>query len=190
MMKTYLIASPGRTGSVFLLNYLKKTFSILQINDQIEFTHDATLQLPENTIVICARRRDLWRQTLSAVIAQYTNEWTRYSDSSDIFEIAPEDFENKYVWNLRWFDAFNHYTNYSKKIDLYFEDFIQQPSHINLTLSFPHINIDLTSESSPYRETKIKNLDTIKNLFVQLEKNVHLHNFPVEERNWSFPKYV
>ena len=190
MVKNYLIASPGRTGSVFLLNYLKKIFSILKINNRIEATHDATLQMSEDTIVICSRRKDLWRQTLSAVIAQYTNEWTTYSNSLDTFEIILEDFENKYVWNLRWFDAFNHYTRYSKKIDLYFEDFIQQPSHINLKLELPNIDIDFAYESSPYRETKIKNLYIIKDFFLQLEKNVHLHTFPVEERNWTFPKYV
>lgn len=190
MIKNYLIASPGRTGSVFLLNYLKKTFSILKTNDRIEATHDATLQLSEDTIVICARRRDLWRQTLSAVIAQYTNEWTTYSNSLDTLKITLEDFENKYVWNLRWFDAFNHYTKYSKKIDLYFEDFIQQPSHINLKLMLPNIDIDVASEFSPYRETKIKNLNIIRDFFVELEKNVHLRTFPIEERNWTFPKYV
>lgn len=182
---TYLIASPGRTGSMFLKNYLENALGALDLSNQISATHDATLQLPSDTMVICSRRRDLWQQTLSAVIAQYFGEWTEYSNRSDRISIRFEDFENKYVWNLRWFEAFDYYTSYPTKIDIFYEDFIRDPGLLNRCLGLPEIPIQTSTFASPYRSDRVENLQELKDFFCSLEQNTYLQSFPVHERCWQ-----
>jgi len=187
MTKKYLIASPGRTGSVSLSAYIKKLFEILEIDSQIYGTHDATLQMSEDTVVICSRRRDRWQHTVSSVIAQSTNQWTSYQDQNNRFKVKLEDFENKYVWNLRWFDAFEYYTRYTHKIDLFFEEWIHDMSLINQSLGLSRqVVVDCKFNVSPYKPDLIENLDHLKTFFLELENNKHLHSFPVEQRTWSY----
>lgn len=184
----YLVAGPGRTGSVFLYNYLK--ILCRQIAGpqtiMIEQTHDATLQLAYETVVIHCRRKDLFEHTLSSVIAQYTNEWTVYTHETVSLDIDLKDFESKYLWNLRWFEAFEHFTRYHIRIDLYFEDFIKNPKLINQTLGLPVREIIPPTQQRPRGTHVVNNLHELKDFFQKLEKNQYLHSFPIEERDWSW----
>jgi len=186
-MQSFLIASPGRTGSSFLTDYIKNLSKALGINDvSVTQTHDATTQMSQDTVAIQCRRRDLWAHTLSSVISQKRNEWIEYTDCNEDFVIDLDDFENKYVWNLRWFDAFEHYTRYDKRIDLFFEDFMQDHMVINRSLGFPEVAASTDTHPSPNLKNKIKNLQELKSFFDRLESNDHLHTFPITQRCWEF----
>lgn len=181
----WLIAGPGRTGSSFLLNYLTNYFALENTSGiKIVQTHDATLQLDSDSLVICSRRRDLWQHTLSSVIAQHYNEWTEYRKEDEDFTIDFKSFENKYLWNLRWFEAFDHYTRYNLRLNLYFEDFINNQSIINQTLQLQPASCVTTTKPSPHKQDRIRNLPELKAFYKKLQHNTHLHSFPITERCW------
>lgn len=185
--RLWLIASPGRTGSSFLLNYLTNYFALEKTSGiKIVQTHDATLQLASETLVICSRRRDLWQHTLSSVIAQHYDEWTEYRKEDEDFAVDFESFENKYLWNLRWFEAFYHYTRYDATVDLHYEDFINNQSIINQTLKLQPISYAAATKPSPHKQARITNLPELMAFYEKLQQNTHLHSFPITERCWCW----
>lgn len=184
-MKTFLVASPGRTGSSFLTSYIKKLSEQFYPVSVVQ-THNGMEQLPRNTVAIACRRRDLWSHTLSSVIAEKRDEWVKYTECNESFTIDLDKFENKYVWNLRWFDAFEYYTSYDTRINLYYEDFMQDHMLINRCLGLPEIPVETTTRPSPDLKNKIQNLEELKLLFDKLESNEYLHTFPIHERCWEW----
>ncbi len=185
----FLVAGPGRTGSVFLFEYLKTLFAQSNLRKRIHSikqTHNATLQLPYETVVIQCRRKNLFEHTLSSVIAQYTNEWTEYSQQSVSLHIDLRDFESKYLWNLRWFEAFEHFTSYKHRVNLYFEDFITNPGLINRSLDLPLSDIVSRTRARPRALHTVTNLTELQNFFQELQADPGRHNFPIEQRDWSW----
>ena len=167
--------------------YLRRALNLMdRPNKFVLQTHDPKLQLDASIPVVLVKRSDLFAQTLSGVIADHYGEWTKYTNKDGTFIADPEIFENKYVWNLRWFDAFDHFTRYDSKFEIWFEEFIIDPTIINKTIGLPDLAIEIETEKSPYGADRIENLSEIKELFRRLENDENSHDFPIESRPWDF----
>lgn len=149
-------------------------------------THDPKLQLDSDIPVILVKRRDLFKQTISGVLANHYQEWTEYTNKDGTFVADKNIFANKYIWNIRWFEAFNHYTTYKSKTEIFFEDILQNLLLINHAANLPHQEIELKSEKSPYGLDRIENLSEIKEFFNQLENDKKIHDCPIEQIPMDF----
>jgi hypothetical protein len=198
----YLVASPGRSGSIFVtatiaksLNY-RAMFSPAQQNinlntPMVRHTHDATLQLPDNEIIVVQPyRQNLFRELISAVIAETYNEWSdsSYTGNGTPFVCDLEMFTNKYVWHKKWHQAFEYYTVYSRRIHLCFEEFIGNSAAVCQALDIPVV--DLATKKSPYSENNILNVDQLQQEFEKLEQDQELQNAPIENFIWKNLKEV
>ena len=188
--KKYLVVGPGRTGSTFLIKYLTKLANVLSSNDQEKIevwqTHDPKLQLDHNNVIIMSRRKDLWAAIISSILANHYGEWVNYTNQPGTFVADLDDFENRYVWQCRWHEAFEYYTSYNHRINIYFEDFVSNPLHINEKLNLPLISIPAQTQPSPYKEDRIENLEELKSRFLYLENDWETHNFPIHMREWDW----
>jgi hypothetical protein len=195
MQIKYIIASPGRSGSIFVANTISRSLgytviyashtTVLENNmPPIYHTHDATFQIPDNNlIVVQPYRKDIFKEIISAVIAEKYNEWFVYSNKQEPFVVDLETFKNKYQWHKNWHRAFEHYTRYKYRKYLCFEDFIGNSIKICNYLGIPEVKYH--SEKSPYTTQQILNFDELQEEFIKLELNPYLQNEPIETQNWT-----
>lgn len=178
---SFIVAGPGRTGSTLVSTYIERILKLIDHPNQFVLqTHDFRLQLDPSIPVILVKRKDLFAHTLSGVIADHYNEWTEYTNKDGTFVADGSIFKNKYVWNLRWFEAFDHFTAYQSTTEIFFEDFIVDPTLISKAAGLPDHDIPVETEKSPYRPERIENLDEIKDLFHRLENEAGIRNFPLD----------
>jgi len=195
MIIKYIIASPGRSGSIFTANVISKSlgYPIIFANHKktlentapvILHTHDATFQIPDNNlIVVQPYRRDIFKELISAVIAEKYKEWFTYSNNQQPFIVDLPTFRNKYQWHKHWHRAFEHYTKYKHRKYLCFEDFIGDSIKICKYLDIPPVTY--CSDKSPYNKQQILNFDELQQEFISLELNPYLQNEPIETQNWT-----
>lgn len=191
----YMVASPGRSGSIFITLAVSRSLGLMPVFDNQGFdtsstrsmilhTHDAMLQLPNDPVVICPSRDNLFKEVCSAVIAEHYNEWYDYTDNHQPFVADLDQFDVKYIWHKRWLEAFEHYTKYTNKIYLKFEEFIGNSVKLCQLLGIPPV--EYVSKPSPRRpEQCIINFQQIKDRFVELESDLALKQIPVEYYNWK-----
>ena len=202
MKVQYLVAGPGRTGSVLVATLLSKATGFRMVTDitpsktEIDATviyhsHIATMQLPEDVVVVCPVRANLFDTVLSAVIAEHTAEWSQYSGNIDPINIDFESVERKYIWCKRWQEAFSYYTHYKNKIYLDFDQFTQDPSVIYTATGLPvPSNITLPTTKSPYGTHNILNFDEMKYFFNKLENDVPINSCDITEFDWGNNKAI
>jgi hypothetical protein len=192
----YLVASPGRSGSIFVTMTIAKSLrlqSVFSLSTEninsavsiVRHTHDATLQLPNHDIVVVQPYRcNLFKELVSAVISETYNEWSdnSYTGNREPFVCDLDLFRIKYIWHKKWHQAFEHYTVYSNRVYLCFEDFIGNSSAVCKALDIPTCN--LKTQKSPYSENNILNIDQLQQEFDILEKDQTIQTAPIENFTW------
>ena len=202
MKVQYLVAGPGRTGSVLVAILLSKATGFRMVTDitprkaEIDATviyhsHIATIQLPEDVVVVCPVRTNLFDTVLSAVIAEHNDEWSSYSGYMEPIKVDFESIERKYIWSKRWQEAFSYYTRYKNKIYLDFDQFTQDPSVVYTAtgLTAPD-NISLPTTKSPYGKHNILNFDEMKYFFNKLEADTAINSCAITEFDWGNNKAI
>jgi hypothetical protein len=189
----YVVASPGRSGSVFttlvIANSLKQTAlfndnEITNINSpSILHTHNAHLQVDKTIPVICVQRKNLFNEIISAVIAEHYQEWNTYTNTGEPFVVDADLFETKYIWHKWWHRAFNHYTDYTNKTYLIFEDFIGNSQRLCNILNIPEVNYQ--SQPSIRKPSEcILNLNHLQERFTMLENNSEFQASDITKYDW------
>lgn len=198
----YLVASPGRSGSIFVTVTIAKSLQLTPVfswpqentNDHtplVLHSHNAKLQLPDdNIVVVQPYRRNLFKELVSAVIGETYNEWSdeSYSGQGAPFVCDINLFRTKYAWHKKWRQAFEYYTSYTNRVYLCFEDFIGNSLAVCESLGIPKVYH--TSKKSPYSENTILNIDQLRLEFEKLEQDQELQNESVEKISWVSQKKI
>ena len=175
----YIIYTPGRTGSHIILEALagenKEVGGLLNAepywhtfsrgsfnltNNVVIHTHslDVIKELnlnPASLTLILSRRKDVFTQTMSHLVANITNEWSgkEYSNKS----ITPQIISKNVFLNIA--REFNEWpknisiTDYKKVVSIYYEDIIEYGiQHIAKALDIEYIesSIGKIQRKSPY----------------------------------------
>lgn len=191
----YLIASPGRSGSIFVTQTIGQSLKrSTQYSHRLSadnlpqsfiyHTHDATLQLPDHDLtVIQPQRKDLFAEIVSALIAEHYNQWTEYTPEQTPFVADLDMCYDKYVWHKYWHKAFETLTRYQHRIYLTFEQFIGRSAVVCKALGIP--SVDLVTQKSPHSVKNILNIEQVKSLFDKLENDRLLHARSVTDFDWQ-----
>ena len=197
MKVKYLVAGPGRTGSVLIATLLSKATGFRIVTDitphkdeiaspVIYHSHIATIQLSEDVITVCPIRTNLFDSILSSVIAEHTAEWFHYSGVTELIKVDFDLVEKKYIWCKRWQEAFSYYTHYKNKIYLDFNQFTEDPAVVFKAVGLlPPENITLTTKKSPYGKHNILNFEELEYFFKKLECDTIINSCPITEFDWG-----
>jgi hypothetical protein len=179
MTVKYLIASAGRSGSIFVALTIAQSLRMrLVMSNQeplpdtneplVYHSHDAQLQLPDQDLqVIHVTRDDVFGEIISAVICEQYNEWSSYSGNGQPFIADLDIFEQKYNWHKNWHLAHHALTKYKNRHYLKFEDFIGRSDVICKQLDIPLVIT--RTQKSPYSSKNILNIDQLLQRFTELE---------------------
>jgi len=189
----YIVASPGRSGSVFTTLVIAKSLKLNVLFDDKELinidspsilhTHNAHFQTDKNIPVICVQRKNLFNEIISAVIAEHYQEWNTYTSTGEPFVVDAELFETKYIWHKWWHDAFNYYTDYVNKTYILFEDFIGNSQYLCNALNIPNVSYQSCASIRKPSEY-ILNLDYLKEQFDIFENDSTFQNLDITKYNW------
>lgn len=193
MTVKYLVASPGRSGSLYVARAISRSTGLRIISDAethkdvttpvIYHTHHATLQLADDDLtVVCCTRKDLYATTISAIIGEVSNEWGKYTGNQKPFTVSRDMVEQKYVWNRWWQQQFDTLNTYKNKVYLGFEEFTKNPNVIFDTLNIPAVDVPVIK--SPYTEQHIVNIDEVKQWIGEIEKDPTLEDFALNTFQW------
>jgi hypothetical protein len=180
MSDTYIIFSPGRTGSHIILEMLtgasftkggladaygywlplnEKEYQ-QHIKDQnvVIHLHDVNLIKdldPAAITLIISLRRDVFAQVMSLIVAGVVDEWSGkdYSNKPvDPVTIDPSKFINALIFMLNWQNRVN-LSNYKKVVTIYYEDLIGQGAEFlarELNLEYVESRVGQVYQKSPY----------------------------------------
>jgi hypothetical protein len=189
----YVVASPGRTGSVFTTLVIAKSLKLNKLFDDrdlinlnspsILHTHNAHCQVDKNIPVVCVQRKNLFNEVISAVIAEHYQEWNTYTNTGEPFEVDAELFETKYIWHKWWHKAFNHYTDYTNKTYIMFEDFIGNSRYLCNLLNIPIVDFQSCASIRKPSEC-ILNFEHLKEQFDIFENNLEFQSSDITTYNW------
>lgn len=194
MTVKYLVASPGRSGSLYVARAISRSTGLRIISDAENYktitspvvyhTHHATLQLEdsEDLTVVCCTRSNLYATTISAIIGEISNEWGNYTGNQKPFNISRDTVEQKYVWNRWWQHQFDALNTYKNKIYLEFEEFTKNPNLIFDTLGIPVADVPVIK--SPYTEQHIINIEEVKQWISEFENDPMLEDFALNTFQW------
>ena len=177
----YLVAGPGRTGSIWLSEIIKYQLGTSQVyhlhtglplltamlNDSaaVVHTHDKFFIQnngipPESVTLILSRRRNSFEWILSHYIAQHTREYGNYSSK----EVTPIElnlrlFKLKFLFRDYWYKG--HATlPYASISTVYYEDMVSATSYVSLLqnvipspIEYPAV--DFSYGKSPYNYKNI-----------------------------------
>jgi hypothetical protein len=193
----FVIYSPGRTGSHIITETLagppstkgglcntipywdKEPNVNFDINTQsVIKTHnlDVITELNLNTnnvILILSKRRNVFEQAMSMLVAKITNEWTgkEYSNKNITpVTISKSIFINEWNRLTKWGDNIDS-TQYKKVVTLWYEDIINQdniPNYIASELGLrysPNMLIKIYQKSPYQYKDCILNWQELKNLY-------------------------
>lgn len=151
--KTYVIFTPGRTGSHIILEALSGIVnnpgglcnaqcywypnnsrpyeSYHKDQNIVIHTHDLHLALknleidPQHTVLILSDRKDKFAQTMSLLVAEITNEWNG-KDYTDKPADPISVSEKKFLSILRSFCSWpgGNFDNFEKVVTIYYEDIL------------------------------------------------------------------
>jgi hypothetical protein len=179
MTVKYLVASAGRSGSIFVALTIAQSLRLrLVMSNQeplpdtdepiVYHSHDAQLQLPDQDLQVVHVTRDgVFGEIISAVICEQYNEWSRYSGKGQPFVADLDVFEQKYNWHKNWHRAHHTLTKYKNRHYLKFEDFIGRSDVVCKQLNIPLVIT--RTQKSPYSSKNILNLEQLTQRFVELE---------------------
>jgi hypothetical protein len=189
----YIVASPGRSGSVFTTVVVAKSLKLTALFDDNEslnidspailHTHNAHFQANKHTPVICVHRKSLFNEIVSAVIAEHYQEWNTYTNAGDPFLVDANLFKTKYIWHKWWHKAFDHYTDYTAKTHIVFEDFIGNSKHLCNILNIPVVNHQ-SQQSIRKPDECILNLAQLKDVFNMFENDLQIQHSNITDYNW------
>jgi hypothetical protein len=177
----YLVASPGRTGSIFVAHTIAQSLGYKVVFDNnllitpapknnipvIYHSHDVTLQFDEDIIVIQPYRKNIFNAIVSAVISEEYREWNNYTGNKQPFVADLEIFKEQYIWHRYWDKMFTRSTKYNNRINLCFDDFIGDSQKVCLSLNIPLTSY--TSIISPYKNN-VLNITELEEYYKQLEQ--------------------
>jgi hypothetical protein len=146
-------------------------------------TQDARFQANKDIPVICVQRKNLFNEVISAVIAEHYQEWNTYTTVGDPFVADLNVLEQKYIWHKWWHKAFNHYTIYTNKTYITFEDFIGNSQQLCNILSIPEINYQSQPALRKPHEC-ILNFDQLIETFNLYENNLQFQNSDIKTYDW------
>lgn len=192
----YLVASPGRSGSIFACSVVARAMHLYPIygnwrnlplvRPSVLHSHEAKLQLNPDVKVIQVHRRNVFAQIISAMIAEEYNQWSNYDATNKKPFVANIDqFFDKYIWHKKWHQAFEHYTQYKNVQHVWFEDFIGNAEKLCTLLNIPQTSNLPHSKKSPFGEHYISNIERLKKEFNHLENDTSLQQSAVEKFNWD-----
>jgi hypothetical protein len=183
MNNCYIVAGPGRTGSSLIAAELGQALGVPVLTDStinritadccVVHTHNPRLQLDPDACVIVSHRRNLFDTIVSSCIASHYNEWTVYTSDQTPFQVALDDFENRYIWTKRWYEAFDTYTQYNNKTTVEYEKFIADYAGTN-------------TKSPRDGKTVITNYHTLVEFFKELECNEFINTAPIDTFQWNY----
>lgn len=197
MSLQYIVASPGRAGSVFttlvISNSLKLTplFDVGLVSNETQsvlHTHDPCFQADKNIPVICTQRKNLFDQIISSYMANQYQEWYQYTDNGDSFVADINIFEKKYTWYKFWNRAFDTHTTYLNKTYITFEDFIGNSRKLCNILNIPEIDFQ-SQQSMRNPQEYILNYSQLKEKFDLIENDLHIQTTNNEIYNWADQDY-
>jgi hypothetical protein len=192
----YLVASPGRSGSVFACLVIAKALDMRVIagnwrnfsldRPTVLHSHEAKLQIHKDVCVVQVHRKDVFAQVISAIIAEQYNEWASYDPVGKQPFVADIDtFYDKYTWHKKWHQAFEHYTQYTNVQHVWFEDFIGDAEKLCALLNIPTKPNLPKSQKSPYGHERILNIDQLQQEYQRLEQDQELQQRAIYEFNWE-----
>jgi len=193
MSLQYIVASPGRSGSVFTTMVIAKSLKLLPLFDSkqiatvnspsILHTHEAHFQANKDITVVCVQRKNIFNEIVSAIIAEHYREWYAYTSNGDPFVVDRDMFEVKYIWHKWWHKAFDHYTTYTNKTYVTFEDFIGNSQKLCNLLNIPEVNYQSEPSLKKPHEC-ILNFDQLPEMFDWFENNPEFQNPDITNYNW------
>jgi hypothetical protein len=178
MSVSYIVGSPGRSGSIFVALTIARSLNIRAVMSNQEplaeddtpvvyHSHDAQRQLDPNTTMLHIIRRYVFAEIVSATVCEQYNEWFYYTGNKPPFAADIEQFEQKYHWHKYWHQAHRALTYYCNRQELVFEDFIGRSEVVCDALGIPRVHV--STKKNPYSADNILNIDQLKHRFNELE---------------------
>lgn len=179
----YVVSSPARVGSHYLLSILEST------GVNCAKTHNPFFVKTnfENTYLIILNRRERFEAIMSCVVFHRTKQTNRYDDAIDIlpFELSHLEFSHCYFDN-KFYSQQHDLSQPWKKVEyFYFEDFLNNANHVFERLNLKQRkNQIIYPPKSPYDyRDSVKNWQECKNWFEEYETNPNLQTVIKNDRS-------
>ena len=196
MCRKIIVFSPGRTGSMLIVQSLLAYFNMegvfgqnihitadyvssqqsaggpirtVSTDNVIIHSHYPNLEIIDksNWIALISRRREDFNCVISNIIAAHSREYYTYSNNLIPFHVSRERFISEYRRILHFYNDIDT-TGFAKVIDVWSEDMLQYPKYLyNLFDIDNSIDYNITNKS-PYNETSIININELKLIWQQI----------------------
>jgi hypothetical protein len=156
MVKSYVISSPGRVGSTYLSSILRLTESAVISVHNPWFVCDYT-----TSCLILLKRRDIIGSIMSTLIAEYTNEYVKYSNRHmEKIYINADGINSKlyhtYIWHKWYWESHDLSRSWQRVERFYFEDFLDDYQWVYTTLGVTGVtDTPKKTEKCPYAANEI-----------------------------------
>ena len=188
-----MVFTAGRTGSQLICQNLLRYFNAPLHNDfddnfisGVVHTHNPMYMPPTNDFYcIISRRRNKFNAILSMLIAEKTGEYSEYSNKKiNPMSIDTQKFKELWVhytiiYKIIDDRIYRHYnlifrvvdhSVFKEPIEIYYEDLIEDPTHLFSLFNVNHKIELLTPKSPGDYYNLIDNIDELENLYHQLEQ--------------------
>jgi hypothetical protein len=170
-MLQYIVTSPTRVGSHYLISLINSTDAIATK------THNPYLKTTyEKTCLVILRRWDVFAALMSSCIADRFKEYGNYSKTKRgpfAIDCSPKgEFAMHFRFNKWYYPQINLTLPWARVEHLYFEDFFKNHQHVfdRLTLAQTK-EITLPRRSPNQYQDLVTNIDECRELFRQLSES-------------------
>jgi hypothetical protein len=144
-VKEFIISGPGRTGGHVLLGI------IVAAGFPVIYTHDPLFQRESYNkygLLICLRR-DIFSAVMSNAITHKTGQSTEYKRKTlEPFDVVTSDFEHILDIHLDYQKSHDLTRSYGLVEIFYFEDFVDNYSHVLDRLQIKNLNFNSKTTNS------------------------------------------
>jgi len=177
-MSPIVVYTTGRTGSSLICRNLSQYFKIPMSYEQYQLHTDIVhchnpLWTPSdnNSICVLSKRRDTFSLIMSTLVGKQSNEFVDYSGKHiPMFAVSESEFTGCF-WFVRCFYHAINTNNFSKIIEIYYEDLMSDPKHLFSQFDINMCTDYYLSEKAPYRyQQLVSNWSELQMLYHELNQ--------------------
>ena len=173
-MAKYIVYSPGRTGTTLICENIRKHFDnrkIAYVVHNPQFMHsDSFIPLTDDMVCIRSRRHNVFNYIIRAVISEKISEAKDYTNNHiEPFYVDPKQVINLYFNYRNFYDKIDT-SQYSKVVDLFYEDLFKNPCYMFKQMGIEDAFIDYSlCDKAPHDyKNIIKNFNQLNELVLSL----------------------
>jgi hypothetical protein len=180
MVDRYIVSSPGRVASHIVVGMIQRA------GKQAIHTHYPFYKTDDDSItgLVLVSRHNLFDAIMSNILVVATGQTTEYTNTNfDKFNATKGEFTRQYNWFKNYSDNHDFSRPYGEIKTIYFEDFINNYSHVLDILGLvdqsagPEFNANFTKKAPYSYQDLIINIDQCRQWYDELEMVIYSVQF-------------